>query len=60
MLNSGSEVNVMSPVYVKKLGLKARKTNVGAKKIDSSALETLKMVIADFQVENKGSKPRFF
>ena len=30
LLDSGSKVNVMSPVYAKKLDLKTRKTNVGA------------------------------
>ena len=60
LLNSGSEVNVMSPAYAKKLGLKTQKTNVGAQKIDGSALETFGMVIADFQVEDKGGRPRFF
>ena len=60
LLNSGSKVNAMSLAYVKKLGLKARKTNVGAQKIDGSALKTFGMVIADFQIENKGGKPRFF
>ena len=60
LLNSGSEVNAMSPAYAKKLGLKTRKTNVGAQKIDGSALETFEMVIADFQVEDKGGRPRFF
>ena len=60
LLDSGSEVNAMSPAYAKKLGLKTRKTNVGAQKIDGSALETFGMVIADFQVEDKGGRPRFF
>ena len=50
----------MSPTYSKRLGLKTRKTNVGAQKIDGSALETFEMVIADFQVEDKGGRPRFF
>ena len=50
----------MSPVYVEKLSLKTEKTNVGAQKINGFALETFGMVIADFQVENKGGKPRFF
>ena len=50
----------MSSAYVEKLSFKAWKTNVGAQKIDGSALETFGMVIADFQVEDKGSKPRFF
>ena len=30
LLNSGSKVNAISPAYVEKLGLKTRKTNVGA------------------------------
>ena len=50
----------MSPAYVERLGLKTRKTNVGAQKIDGSALEIFEMVIADFQVEDKGGRPRFF
>ena len=60
LLDSGSEVNAMSPAYAERLGLKTRKTNVGAQKIDGSALETFGMVIADFQVEDKGGRSRFF
>ena len=48
LFDSGSKANVMNPAYAKKLGLKTRKTNVRAQKIDGSALETFKMVIADF------------
>ena len=43
-----------------KLGFKVQKTNVRAQKIDGSVLETFEMVIADFQVENKVGRPRFF
>ena len=50
----------MNPDYARKLGLKIRRTNIGAQKIDGSALETFGMVIADFQVEDKASRPRFF
>ena len=50
----------MSPAYAKKFGLKTWKTNVGAQKIDGSALETFGMVIADFQVEDKDGRSRFF
>ena len=60
LFDSGSKVNAMSPAYAKRLGLKTRKTNVRAQKIDGSALETFGMVIADFQVEDKGGRPRFF
>ena len=60
LLNSDSEVNAINPNYAWKLGLKIQKTNIGAQKIDSSALETFRIVIADFQVEDKANKPRFF
>ena len=60
LLNSNSKVNAMSPAYAKKLGLKTQKTNVKAQKIDGSALEIFGMVIADFQVEDKGGRLRFF
>lgn len=48
LLNSGSEVNVITPAYATKLGLPIKKTNVGAQKIDESALEKFEMVIARF------------
>ena len=48
LLDSGSEVNAMSPTYVEKLDVKTRKTNVRTQKIDGSALETFGIVIADF------------
>ena len=50
----------MSLAYTKKLDLKTWKTNVGAQKIDGFALKIFRMVIADFQVENKSGRPRFF
>ena len=59
-LDSGSEVNAMSPAYAEKLGVKTRKTNVKAQKIDGFTLETYGIVIADFQVEDKGGRSRFF
>ena len=50
----------MNPVFARKLGFYIRKTNIGAQKIDGSALETFGMVIADFQIEDKGGRPKFF
>ena len=50
----------MSPAYTKRLSLKTQKTNVGAQKIGGSALEIFEMVIADFQVGDKGARSRFF
>ena len=60
LLNSSSEVNAMNPDFARKLGFKIWKTNVRAQKIDGSALETFGMIIADFQVEDKANRPRFF
>ena len=40
LLNSGSELNAMTPAYVAHLGLKVRMTVVGAQKIDGSSLAT--------------------
>ena len=50
----------MNSNYAWKLRLKIWKTNIGAQKIDGSVLESFGMVIADFQVEDKASRPRFF
>ena len=50
----------MNPNYARKLGLKIWRTNVGTQKIDGSTLETFEIVTADFQVEDKASRPRFF
>ena len=50
----------MSLIYIKKLGFKTWKTNIGAQKIDSSILETFGIVIPDIQIKDKAGKPRFF
>ena len=50
----------MSFAFTQKLGFYIWKTNVGAQKIDGSAFRTFGIVIVDFQVEDKGDKPRFF
>ena len=60
MFDSGSKVNAMNLAYAKKLGLKTWKTNIEAQKIEGFTLETFGMVIADFQVKDKGGRPRFF
>ena len=50
----------MTPAYAAKLGFQVRKTNIEAQKIDGSTLETFGMVLADFQVEDKLGRARFF
>ncbi len=48
LIDSGSEVNAMTPAYAAELGFTARKTSVGAQKIDGSPLETYGMASARF------------
>lgn len=50
----------MAPTYAKKLGFRMQKINIGAQKIDKSTLETNGMVIADFQIQDKLGRARFF
>lgn len=60
LLDSGSEVNAMTPTFASKLGLPTRRTNVGAQKIDGSALQTYGMATAGFSVHDKLGRVRFF
>ncbi len=50
LLNSGNKVNAMSLVFAYQLGLKIRKTNFGAQKIDGTTLEIYKIVVSTFSV----------
>ena len=60
MLDSDSKINVINFAFIEKLDLKIWKTNVKAQKIDGSALKTFGLVIADFQIEDKGGKFEYF
>ena len=60
LLDSGSEVNTMTPAYATHLGFKVRVIDVGAQKIDGSLLATYGMVIAAFQVVDKLGCSWFF
>ena len=60
LINSGSEVNAIHPTFVKELGLPIRPTDIGEQKIDSTTLDTYRMVVAAFTVTNKANQVRFF
>ena len=60
LIDSGNEINAIHPAYATKLGLRARKINVGAQKIDRSHLDTFGMVIADCSVKDKLGRVWFF
>ncbi len=50
----------MTSAYAAKLGLTARKTSVGAQKIDGSPLETYGMASASFLLQDSLGRVRFF
>ncbi len=50
----------MSQVFAQQLGLKIRKTNVGAQKIDGTILETYRMVVSTFSMLDKDGREKFF
>lgn len=60
LFNSGSKVNAINPDCTQKLCFKVQKTSIKAQKINNSTLETFEIAIANFQVEDKVDKPRFF
>lgn len=50
----------MSQGFALQLGLKIRKTNIKAQKIDGITLETYRMVVFTFFMSNKDGRERFF
>ena len=60
LLDSVSKGNAISLAYVKRLDFKTQKIYIRAQKIDGSTLEIFGIVIANFQIEDKGGRPRFF
>lgn len=50
----------MTPTYAARLGLDVRPTNVGAQKIDGSALKTYEIVTTGFLVYDKLDRVQFF
>ena len=60
MFDSSNEINIINPAYAGKLGLKNKKTINGVQKIDDSILEIIEIVIANLQLEDKASRPKFF
>lgn len=60
LINSGREVNAMQPSFARKFGVRIRKTDISAQKVDGSRLQTFGIVIASFLMKNKDRKSRFF
>ena len=60
LLNSSSKANIINLDNIWKLEFNIRKIYNRAQKINSSILKTFGIIIADFQDENKISRPKFF
>lgn len=60
LIDFRSKVNIMALIYIANLDLKVHSTNVKAQKINSSNFEIFKMILANFQVEDKFEKTWFF
>lgn len=60
LLDSGSKVNAINAAYAENLSLWIPEINVGIKKIDGSSLHSFEIVIANFQVQDKLRRARFF
>lgn len=50
----------MTPVYIVKLGLVTKTTNVGTQKIDSLSLKTYSIATAGFLFQDRQGRTRFF
>lgn len=46
LINFGSKINVITPVYISQLSFQVRYTNIKAQKIDNSIFKTFKIVFA--------------
>ena len=60
LFNSGSKVNAVHSAFAKKLGLLIRPIDVRAQKINGTILETYRMVVAAFSIEDKANWVKFF
>lgn len=60
LIDLNSKINITPLAHSAKLDLKIRKTNIEAQKIDGSSLNIFEIVLADFQIEDKIGKARFF
>ena len=60
LLDSRSEINIMSQVFAHQLGLTIQKTNFRAQKIDGTTLETYEMVVSTFSILDRDGRERLF
>ncbi len=59
-MDSGGEVNIMTPAFVAKLGLRPRPTDVGVQKIDGLPLEIHGMASAWLSLQDSLKRVQIF
>ena len=60
LIDLGNNINILTLVYVLKLGLRVYRTIFRAQKIDDSTFKIIRMVLASFQIEDKLERAQFF
>ena len=60
LFDSNSKVNAIHPTFAQELGLPIRPTDVRAQEINSTMLDTFRMVVIAFSVTDKANQVRFF
>ena len=60
LFDSDSKVNAIHPAFAEKLGFVVQTTNIGGQKMDSTTLETYRMMVAVFSVINQANRVKFF
>ena len=60
LFDSDSEINAVHLAFAKELNISIRPTDMGVQQINGITLETYRMVVAAFSIENKANRIRFF
>ena len=59
LFDSSNEVNAIYPTFAQELGFFIKPMNVGAQKIDSTMIDTYRMVVAAFLVTDNTDRVKF-
>ena len=60
LLDLGSKVNLIYPIFAEKLGFMVQTINICAQKIDGTIFETYGLVVADFSITDQADRIKFF
>lgn len=60
LINFGSKVNAIILTYITKLDLKIWLINIRTQTINGSTFQTFRIILANFQIENKLNQAQYF